>query len=252
MKKISVIISAYNAREFIADAIKSILAQKLPPNYGLELIIGVDGCQKTWDVVPQMRHQSIKYVKMAYNYGPYITFNTLMKFATGHLIARFDADDVMLPDYLFKQIYLLDNFSNIGITRTWSIYTDENFSPIPAKITNGNFTLKDGKRRACSDGQLVMRRDVWNALGSYKPWPCSADTDFIDRAKLINIPFYELKDFLFARRIHKQSLTQKKETGHGSPMRELFKVIRRRDLMKHISEKNFYVKPTLGYIEKVI
>lgn len=252
MKRISVIISAYKAKDLIADTINSIITQKLPANYALELIVGVDGCQQTWEIVSQIRHPAVKCVKMAYNYGPYITFNTLMKFASGDLIARFDADDLMLPGYLFVQIYILDSFDNIGITRTWSIYTDLNNNPVSVKLPSGAYIPIDGKHRAASNGQITMKRKVWDGLGGYKPWRCSADTDFIERAIVSDIVIYEVKDFLYIRRIHDQSLTRSKETGHGTYIRKIYRAAMKQDIEKHIAERKFYINPTLGYIETII
>jgi glycosyltransferase involved in cell wall biosynthesis len=253
MKKISVIIAAYNAKEYLADSVTSVLIQKLPANYSLELIVGIDGCLKTWEVIPYIRHKLVKYVKMADNYGTYITFNTLMKFASGDLIARFDADDIMLPDYLFKQICLLESNSDIDITKSWSIETNLNSFPVLVLLPDGKFTFKiKGRERFWNHGQIVMKRRVWDALGSYKPWPCSADTDFNTRAKGCNFRIYKVKEFLYLRRIHNQSLTRKKETGLGSATRELYQTIMKEDLEKHKSAGNFYVNPTIGYIEKVI
>jgi glycosyltransferase involved in cell wall biosynthesis len=253
MKKISVIIAAYDAKEYLADSVTSVLIQKLPDNYNLELIVGIDGCLKTWEVIPYMRHKLVKYVKMADNYGTYVTFNTLMKFASGDLIARFDADDLMLPDYLFKQICLLDSNNNIDITKSWSIETNLNNFPVLVLLPDGKFTFKiKGKERFWNHGQIVMKRRVWDALGSYKPWPCTADTDFNGRAKLCNFGIYQLKEFLYLRRIHNQSLTRHKETGLGSAMRESYQTIMKQDFEKHKLAENFYVNPTIGYIEKVV
>lgn len=253
MKKISVLIAAYNAKEYIADSVTSVLIQKLPPNYSLELIVGVDGCLDTWKAIPYKRHKLIKYVKMADNYGTYITFNTLMKFASGDLIARFDADDLMLPDYLFKHISLLEGNNDIDITKSWSIETNINSFPVLVFLPDGKFTFKvKGRERFWNHGQIVMKRKVWDALGSYKPWPCTADTDFNGRAKCCNFNIYNVKEFLYLRRIHSQSLTRNKETGLGSAMRESYQAIMKQDLQKHRSAGNFYVNPTVGSIEKVI
>ena len=98
MKKVSIVIAAFDAEAFIGDALRSILLQQLPYNYSLEIIVGVDGCQKTWESVKPFRKYGIRIIKMAFNYGPYITFNTMMNYSSGDVIVRFDADDVMLPN----------------------------------------------------------------------------------------------------------------------------------------------------------
>jgi glycosyltransferase involved in cell wall biosynthesis len=237
MKTVSVIISAYQAGEFIADAIGSVLGQRLPRGYSLELLVGVDGCAKTWTALSAQRHPSMTFCRMAYNYGPYITFNTLMRLATGDLI---------------KQVNILQNKPNIGIIRTWSVYTDMRCLPVAVRLANGVSTPVNGERRACSHGQLMMRREVWKRLGGYKPWRCSADTDFINRAKFSGIGMHEVQDFLYIRRIHEGSLTQNQDTGHGSSLRQAYVKLMNRDIGRHLAAQRFDINPRLGYIEKII
>lgn len=252
MKKISVLISAYDSKEFILDAIHSVIFQKLPKNYSLEIIIGVDGCKRTWEAISNLRYKAIKLINMAHNYGPYVTFNTMMRFATGDLIARFDADDVMLQNYLYHQILILDSSADIQITRTWSIYTDLNYSPLAAPLANGTRTSPDGKRKRGSDGQFIMKKQVWKALGSFKPWKCFADSDFLTRARFLGVNIYELDKYLYLRRVHNKCLTLKNETSYNSRLRQTYKEIMESDKSSYARRSDVFISPVIGYIENVV
>jgi glycosyltransferase involved in cell wall biosynthesis len=252
MKKVSILISAFNAEFFISDAIRSILLQELPQYYSPEIIIGIDGCQKTWESIKAFRKFGVKIIKMAFNYGPYVTFNTIMNYSSGDIIARFDADDVMLPGYLKGQIELMETDHRVKMTRTWSIYTDKYFVTVSAKLADGKHTAKDGKRYSGSDGQFMMRKEVWNSLGSFKPWRCFADTDFLTRSKLAGFKIDEIKNHLYVRRVHDNSLTALKETSYNSLIRQHYKKRMEMDKYKYLNGKPLFVPAVTGYIDHVL
>lgn len=248
MKKITVIIAAYASHEFIHDAIESVLSQRLPSNYSLELIIGVDGCDETWNAVRKMNSTNLRVFKMEKNHGTYVTFNTMMKFASGELIARFDADDIMLENYLFKQITLLEKKSSIDITRTWSIYTDLKNQPIKTKLGDNTWTSIKGERKKGSDGQMLFRKNVWNQLGGFKDWVCGCDTDFLIRADFSGFELKEINEFLYLRRVHENSLTVRKETGVGSAVRNDCIAIMKKNLKTGMLKDECGIKPVIGNV----
>lgn len=252
MKIISVLISAYDSKEFIKDVINSILLQKIPSNYCLEVLIGIDGCDKTWQEVIKYRNNNFRFIRMAKNYGTYITFNTLMNYSSGDLIARFDADDVMLDNYLSDQINIFESDSDIHLTRTWSIYTDNKKNPILHKLQDGTCTSAAGERQKGSDGQFMMRKDVWKVLGGFKPWVCFADTDFFIRAQFSQFNLFEIEKYLYLRRVHENSLTQSKETGYYSEIRKRYKEILRQESSNFKSVKDCHINPKVGDVETII
>lgn len=251
MKIISVLIAAYKAEEFICDAIESALNQKIPSNYCLEIIVGVDGCEETWDFISGFQSPLLTFVKMKDNYGTYITFNTLSIYARGSLIARFDADDVMLENYLLEQINIFEENTDVSMTRTWSIYTDLNKTPIVKQLPDGTQTSEKGERQKGSDGQFMMRREVWNILGAFKPWRCFADTDFLIRAQYLNLRLFEIEKFLYLRRVHENSLTQSKTTGYYSELRQGYKAGLLKDTENYKLNKDCHVKLVVGEVEGI-
>jgi glycosyltransferase involved in cell wall biosynthesis len=251
-ERISVLIAAYDTAPFIADMIRSVLLQYIPPEHQLELIIGVDGCDQTWKEAVKFERFGVTLVKMRSNYGPYITFNTIMKYATGDWIARFDADDVMLPGYLHHQLQLFKTHPTVKLTRTWSIYTDQHYRPIRARLADNRFTAADGRRNSGSDGQFMMARVVWDTLGGFKPWKCFADTDFLTRCKIAGYRIAEVRKHLYVRRVHPGSLTSRKETDYNSSVRNRYRREMEMDKTNYINGRPLFVTPFKGRIAHVV
>jgi hypothetical protein len=56
-------------------------------------------------------------------------------------------------------------------------------------------------------------------MNGFEPCPVAADSDFMGRLYKNNIKFEYTNNVVFHRRVHPNSLTQKKETGLASPLR---------------------------------
>jgi glycosyltransferase involved in cell wall biosynthesis len=88
---VSIIVPAYNAEKYIADAIGSVLRQTYPY---FELIIVDDAStDRTAEVVQSFSDQRIKLIRHASNKGPGAARNTAIEAANGKWIAVLDADD---------------------------------------------------------------------------------------------------------------------------------------------------------------
>lgn len=88
---VSIIVPAYNAEKYIADAIESVLRQTYPY---FELIIVDDAStDRTAEVVHSFSDQRIKLIRHASNRGPGAARNTAIEAASGKWMAVLDADD---------------------------------------------------------------------------------------------------------------------------------------------------------------
>lgn len=105
---ITVGISCHNAKNYILDAIKSVYAQTYQ---NWELIIIDDGStDKTWELIKSIREERIRVYRYEESKGLAFRLNQISKLARGEYIARMDADDIMHPERLNKQIsYFLNN-----------------------------------------------------------------------------------------------------------------------------------------------
>ena len=95
---ITAIIPLYNGRDFIRDALESILTQTLPPD---EIIVVDDGSTDDGaDIVLEMaRSHPIRLLRKP-NGGQSSARNTGVKHANGDLIALLDQDDIWYPHHL--------------------------------------------------------------------------------------------------------------------------------------------------------
>lgn len=114
---ISIALPAYNAKDYIAECLDSLLAQ----TYQNFEIILIDDCSTdgTADVVATYTDSRIRYFKNEKNSGIVYSLNKAYALCRGAYIARMDADDRCMPDRLEKQIKYLQQHKDIGIVAVW-------------------------------------------------------------------------------------------------------------------------------------
>ena len=116
MPKISVLMPVYNAEEYVADAISSILEQTFSD---FEFIIINDGSRdKTAAIVKSFKDERIKFIDNPKNQGLIVVLNQGLDLCRGEYIARMDADDISYPERFAKQIDFLDNHLDVGLLGT--------------------------------------------------------------------------------------------------------------------------------------
>lgn len=192
---ISICITAYNADKYIEECLDSVKTQTwFKKNSNWEIIVGIDGCEKTLEKVKSIRnkYKNLKILMMEKNYGTYITTNTIMSEARYKNLLRFDSDDIMLPDMVETLMLFADDYDFL----TFSFQ---------------NFGLND-KILRFAHGVTLQKSWVFDKFGGYQPWRCSADSEYIERIKkFVNIK--NIPKILFRRRCHEESLTQAPETS---------------------------------------
>lgn len=103
--KITVLMPAFNAADYIAEAIASVLGQSFTD---FELLIINDGStDNTIHAIQQFNDPRIRLLEQPKK-GIGIALNNGLSAANGCYIARFDADDICLPQRLQKQVDFLD------------------------------------------------------------------------------------------------------------------------------------------------
>ena len=104
-KKITVLMPAFNAAPFIAEAIASVLSQECD---GYELLVVDDGStDDTVKIIQSFTHPALRLIR-SNHLGIANALNTGLQHAKGEYIARFDADDICLPMRLAIQSNFLD------------------------------------------------------------------------------------------------------------------------------------------------
>jgi glycosyltransferase involved in cell wall biosynthesis len=163
---VSVIIPAYNAGEFVGQAVASALASR---GVALEVIVIDDGSSdQTWAVLEGFG-DAIRKVRQDRG-GPYRARNLGAALARGGWLAFLDADDEWSPEKLARQLELADD-------RTGLIYTDRlNFGDIRhvKERQSDAVTLWEGDvfeplllQNFITLSSVLIRRDWFERLGGF-------------------------------------------------------------------------------------
>jgi len=115
--KISVVIPAYNAGNFIADAIDSVLCQTFRD---FEIIVVNDGSTDNTEEVLRRYKDKIRYVTQE-NHGIAHALNTGCAMAEGQYIALLDADDTYFPTAIERLVACLETNPDVGLVYSNSI-----------------------------------------------------------------------------------------------------------------------------------
>lgn len=101
---VSVLMPAYNTERYVREAVESVLAQSYSP---LELIIVNDGStDATPEILDAIDDPRLKVFAQP-NAGQCAAANRAFHESSGELIKFFDADDILAPDYVEKQVMRL-------------------------------------------------------------------------------------------------------------------------------------------------
>ena len=157
MELVSIIMPTYNCGRFIAESIRSVLAQTYT---NWELII-VDDCStdKTEDVVASFDDPRIHYLRNEQNEGAALTRNRALREAKGRYIAFLDSDDLWLPTKLERQIAFLERN---GYAFTYHEYTeiDEESNPIGIYVSGKKHVRPFDMYCCCWPGCLSVVYDA--------------------------------------------------------------------------------------------
>lgn len=184
---VSVLLPAYNAGRYLAEALQSVLAQ----THGeIELIAIDDGStDDTPDILRDFagRDGRVKVISHA-NMGMGRSLNAALEVARHEWVARMDADDVMVPNRLERQLAFVAERPGVVVASTLVQYIDGEGKVIGRNASE--YTDPGRVRRARDANVLIgfhhpavlMRRDVIRAVGGYRPqfWPAD-DVDLWNR-----------------------------------------------------------------------
>lgn len=223
---VSIIMTAYNAKKYIKDAIDSIYNQTyFKINNNWELLIGVDGCNDTLNYLKSIMKNYDNHLRifmMDSNKGTYVTSNTLLTISKYNWVMRFDSDDILKSDAIEKLIirskgydcciYKYDIFNdNDGITKN--------------KISS-----------SFANGTIFVKSDVIKYLGGYEPWPVAADAELIICRIKKFFKVNEINEPLFNYRVHNLSLSHNKFTNANTEIRKKYNNIWQNKNLTNINE----------------
>ena len=190
---ISILMPAYNAAEYIREAIDSILNQTFT---NFEFVIINDGStDATEEIILSYSDERIQYYANECNIGIVKTLNRGIDLCRGKYIARMDADDVSLPNRLEKQVRCLETNPHIvacGVL--YAIYGDQQQTLVD--VATDMLDVRYDMAIYCqfAHSMVMMRKDVLNTnqlqyreeykyAEDYKLW-----TELLQFGEMINIP----------------------------------------------------------------
>ncbi len=167
--EVSVVIPAFNCRNWIGEAVQSALNQTAPP---MEILVVDDGSTDgTADVLAGFG-SNIRVISQR-NQGVSAARNAGMNAAHGDLIAFLDADDVWHPRKLEVQLRAMDLNPDVGVlgTRVFSLPTagaemptalDAEQPPL-THVTHANLAVKN----YLTVSSVLARREVVRRVGGF-------------------------------------------------------------------------------------
>lgn len=134
----------YNNEKTLEMAVKSVLVQTLE---SWELILIDDGSRDESLVIANKMasmDDRIRVISDGQNRGLVFRLNQIIDIAQADYIARMDADDIMLPERLEKQLEVFNSYPKVDVVATAAYTIDENDNPIGIRDTEP-IVLNNGK-----------------------------------------------------------------------------------------------------------
>lgn len=202
---VSVIMPAYNAADYIARAIESVLIQ----NYrNFEMIVVDDGSEdKTADIVRGFKNDSIKYFYKE-NGGVASARNFGVSKAAGSFIIMLDSDDMMMPDYIARHLKEFERHPDMDMVYCDDLLIDEQDKPVRVikrpEYSDSNTFISDMFRCGFPvvHFKTCIRKNVFDKLGFYDEHLIVAeDYDMMRRFVEQDLKMHHLPAALYLRRL---------------------------------------------------
>ena len=205
---VSVLIPAYNAEQYIDEAIESVLNQTFQD---FEIIVVNDGStDETRTRLADYEDEPRITVIDQDNAGPAAARNRCFNASNGNFIAILDADDRSRPRRLELQSQRLEEDSELGLVGSYAQKIKPGGDPleileVPLKHREIAARIDDSNQFV--HATVMMRRSVFEELGGYREdYPASEDYEFLRRATH-NFQTANIPEVLYDYRIHGESNT---------------------------------------------
>ena len=205
MSKLTVLMTTYNAAEYLPASIKSILDQTYRD---YEFIIIDDGStDNTKEVIEHFKDERIKYFKTE-NSGLGAALNYGLKLAETELIVRMDADDISLPFRIEKQYEFISRNKNYDIISSWYAAFEDKKLMFNIKTPESDTDIKRAfaLHSEVIHAGMLYKKDKIISNGGYRPIVFE-DYELWLRIKN-KISFYNLQEVLLLVRHTKNSLSR--------------------------------------------
>jgi glycosyltransferase involved in cell wall biosynthesis len=194
--RVSVIIAAYNAEAYIAEAVESVLGQTIPSH---EVIVIDDGSTDgTRNVLGQFGDRIIVLTKE--NSGQAVAVNKALATAQGGLIGFCDADDLWTPRKLELQLALLERQSDVeAVFGKVEQFVSPDVPDAQRERFRPAVAVMPGELKQC----MLIRRGALDRAGPFdESLPATFFIAWLGRAKQNGLKSAHLDDIVVRRRLH--------------------------------------------------
>ena len=205
---VSVLLTCYNAEDFIEQAIESVLSQTYQ---NWELLI-LDDCSrdKTREIINSFPDPRIRKIFTETNIGYVRSKNILLKEFKGNFACFLDADDWMASERISRQLGVFNEFPKVGacmcnyvrvmpdgVEKRMDFYHQSKF--LDYKTDDLNF----------AGSGIMFRKEVYTKIGGFELYfdKLLGDDSYWAFKIAEKFPFYFLKDSLYYYRANANSIT---------------------------------------------
>jgi glycosyltransferase involved in cell wall biosynthesis len=201
---VSVIIPAYNAAPFLAEAIESVERQQYPRT---EIVVVDDGSTDNTAEIAT-RFSSVRYIRQP-NRGIAAARNAGVLAASGTLLAFLDADDLWVEGKLALQLEALESQSNMDIVAgRVEQFCEPNCERSNAEITDAG--------DAYTAGAMLIRKSDFLRVGMFNAALRVGEfVDWHSRAMNLGLREHRLDAVVLRRRIHGGNTTLRRQDSVG-------------------------------------
>jgi Glycosyl transferase family 2 len=164
--KISVIIPCYNGARTIEETIASVLAQELPHDIGLEIIVSDDGSTDeslaVVKAVAQLHPGKIAWLAASNNSGPAAARNRGLRGSTGEFVCFLDADDCYAPGFFLAALNAFAQEPKIA-----AVVSDIELVNLHRDVQPQHVQAM----AACLPSNLMTRRGIVEIVGGFPEHP---------------------------------------------------------------------------------
>jgi glycosyltransferase involved in cell wall biosynthesis len=205
---------AFDEETFVAEAIESVLAQTYER---FELIVVDDGStDRTGSIASGF--PEVRVVRRERRGGPAAARNAGLVVACGDCWAIFDADDVMPPERLGRQVEFLGEHPSVEMVLG---ATEAFVSPGQPRPAQWNPVWDEGPYHG-HPGTILARRAVLDRVGWFdESLQLGSDMQWMARAKLAGIRMGQIEDLCLRYRIHAGNLTSDIQTNRAAMLTAL-------------------------------
>lgn len=231
VKKIAVLIPAFNAGKTISLAVESMLWQAVPDGYSYEVDVLDDGStDDTLEILrriaAQRRGSALRVLSNEGNLGIVRSLNRLIEASDADYFVRMDADDVSLPGRIVAQIETLEAGQDLVGTSAYnfgSMHGDRQYSG--DRLHHTILAMVD--QRSFCHPTIAFNRKV--ARIGYKEQPAE-DYGLLTDVLLAGLDLTNIPRHYLMYRVHDQSLSSSADRARFARLRESVCSIRARYL----------------------